>query len=440
MLPLLEILRTTDLENASKQDLRNLIKRVRISNKITATFIDLRTAGEIELRQYLQDIVIAHQPVEIEAIALQEAEVTEADPTHTLSDFDGIESKTITVEPDANRLVYILADGNYFDTVSHKSSLVPNPDSLVYITDANRYLEMNARSKSDFFTIAEPVYPLVFDHETPSFNKHARNALNALLRFGKYHGNEINTGWLSGILRDVMFRDTLKRVKEPMLLSDDIFYSLAGIDPLEVKIFKSLLANADDFNVTIPTPKEISQNLINVYGIDFSSQISVYRQLHKNILHLQRQCGVSSLHKKHFAMRDKLFTAYDYEKQLSITEADRIILKKEAFKITQYFTELTHDYTLLVENLENEECNPAPINLNILNLGIESDYVSIRSESIKWKQKNDGYYRSESEYFPLDPDKIELNFFKWDTELQGYDCTYALVAMHRDNSRFPWLA
>ena len=89
---LLELIRSTDLENASKQDLRNLIKRIRLFSKFNAPAIDLRTADEIELRQYLEDIVAAHTEkaeivasVEPEAIAPQEAEVTvETEPSTPL--------------------------------------------------------------------------------------------------------------------------------------------------------------------------------------------------------------------------------------------------------------------------------------------------------------------------------------------------------------------
>lgn len=453
-----ESLASIDLNALSKAQLKSYVK---LAREEWGHQIDLRSANIHDLIEYLQmylrfkaESENSISCAEPEAIAPQEAEVIEAELTHTLSDLPElltVETETLKTENnnhpinsginDINRLVYLKADGYYFDTVSHKSSLVPNPDWLIHKYDASRYLDMNARSRSDFFTTAEPVYPLVYDHETPSFNEHARNAINALLRFGTYHGNEITTGWLSGVLRDCMIRNTKpERVKEMMLLSDDVYYSLVGIDPLQVKVFKNLVANAGAFNVQIPTPKEISQNLINVYGIDFSCQISIYHQMRENMWHLQQLCGISSLHEKHFAIRDKLFSAQEYDHQLIVIDADRIILKKDAFRTTQYFKELTHDYTLFVENLDNEESEPAPTDLNILNLGLEADDVWLRSQSIKWGRQTDGNYRSVDEYFPLEPDKIELTFLKWNNERYDYDSTYKLVAVHRDNRRFPWLA
>lgn len=431
MSDLLLTLTTTDLENASKQQLKYLVKRVRDA---WGRAIDLRkVTGDVELKQYLQDFIASHV-TKNEEIVTEVA--TDAELENELE--VNIEIEIVPDHNPDNDLVYIKADGNYYDILTHNISIIPNPDWLIIRKEANSYLKMNELSKSNFFTLVEPIYPILYDNETPTFNQHARDAINALLRFGTVHGDEINTDWLTGVLKDALFHHAKNRVKEPVMMSDDIYYSLAGLDPTDVKSFNRLNSFIKSTNASCATPKEISDNLRKVYGIDFTNPVEVYQQIRENFWHLQQLCGISALNEKHFAIRDKLFSAHKYEHQLIVDDSDREILKSETVKTAKYFQNLTIDYNLFSEDLDSEECEKLPIDFDLLALAHESDYVRIDSRSMRWAVQSDGSFRGVGEAYPVDPDRIELTFFKWDDEGYDFEPTYQLIAVHRDNKRFPW--
>lgn len=69
-------------------------------------------------------------------------------------------------------------------------------------------------------------------------------------------------------------------------------------------------------------------------------------------------------------------------------------------------------------------------------MAYDADHVRIYSRSHRWAIQPNGGFRSVGEAFPVNPDCIELTFFKWDEEYYDYEAIYKLVAVNSDNTRY----
>jgi hypothetical protein len=296
-----DLLLTTDLSNATKQQLKNLVKAIRSS---WGKVIDLRKADAVALKQYLEDYLTAQatEP-EVDAVA-PEAEVTLTENaeveivTHTFTDdFEGIEQR-----------------------------------------------------------IMQPEVP-------ESFNNVASRTIDILLQFGIGYGDIVNREWITGILKDCSWRPSLPSgVTEKLILSDPIYYGLAGISHDSIALYERLVKSPEEFG---NIPEEAKQGadfyrtIGSMFGADKIAQISAYHSIRDNLNYLQERLGISSLEPRSYAIRDKFFTTQDYNDQMALLDSDRRVLKSEAQRISEYFQLLTTDYQLF-RQMDDERLDPLP--------------------------------------------------------------------------------
>lgn len=357
-----DLLFTTDLQNATKAELKALVKRVR---QEFGKAIDLRTADVTALRQYLQDYLM-----------------TQTEPTED-------------------------------DVIGGTAATV---------TDA-------------IFSKPEPML------ETPgTFNKIVNASLTILTTKGTAHDSQVNTEWLSAILADCCSRAIRPQmVKEKLLLDDGVYYGLAGFSIENAAIFKRFTVSPDEF---VDVPEDVkgevekTQNLASIIGADGLGELMVYHTIRDNLQYLQKISNISGLCSRAYAIRDKLFSTLSEEGQLSFLDSDRILLKKEAPRIAEYFSLVTDGYNFLKLN-DDESSEPLPQDFDLKSHAAKADHIWIFAQSWDWQLHEKGGYRGHH-VDRLEPDEITLSLDVWDGK--EYNSFLTIVAQHCDPSRRPWLA
>ncbi|MGI2907644.1 hypothetical protein [Tolypothrix sp. VBCCA 56010] len=407
-----DLLFSTDIENATKEQLKSLVKAVR---EQFGRAIDLRKADINELRQYLQDY-----------LATQVEEVT-PEPEVTTSEIAEIE--TVNESPALSEL----------PTLSYEIVELPTSDDPDF-NAANE--EFYFGDRADVEKAAEEGFychlPLELE-KPPSFNKYTERSIAILLEFGTAYGNELNAEWIAGILKDCAWRASIRRsISEKLILSDPIFYGLAGHDLETIGLFNRIVRSPEEFG---DIPKDMQKganfysNIGNLLGGEAVSAICQYHTIRDNLNYLQQLHGISSLEKRSKAVKDRLFEYFDYNDQMALLPSDRAVLKAEAPRIAEYFQTLTSDYEVYRSN-DDESLERLPDDFCLMTAVAEADYAWIYAQSIDWKPSKDGY--SGGHVDRLDPDEITVCLSKWDGD--QYDGFLYLKAIHFDPSRRPWLA
>jgi len=273
----------------------------------------------------------------------------------------------------------------------------------------------------------------------PSFNEVAKATIPLLLKRGTVHGNELNTEWIRAILGDCSIRNiALSRVKEPLLREDAVFLGLAGISPEHLNTFKRIVVSPEEFDIQQDEEgkPDFYQRIGSVFGADALCEIAIYHRIRANLRHLQSGLGISSLHSRSYAIRDKLFSVQDYDCQLELMSRDRIQLKNEVPRIVEYFLSLTGNYQLFRE-LNDESLEPLGDDIDLPAIALTSEYAWIHSQSYSWELQPNGGYSGHSSH-RLDPDEISLCLQVWDSQDNDFSSFYRVKAEHRDPSRFPW--
>lgn len=271
-----------------------------------------------------------------------------------------------------------------------------------------------------------------------TFNEITRASIAILLNRGTSHGNTLTSTWIQEILGDCQIRGiALNRVKEPLLKDDSLFYGLAGIAPEQLNIFRRIMTSPDEFDIVqdAPDKPDFYQRIGSAFGADAMCEIAIYHRIRSNLRHLQTTLGISALHSRCYAIRDKLFSVQDYEWQLELMPRDRVHLKAEVPRIVSYFLSLVGDYDLFRE-LDDESVEPLG-DVDLHAIALTAEYAWINSESYNWQPQPNGGYRGQSDA-RIDPDSISLSLQIWDKKDNDFSSYYRVCAEHRDKSRFPW--
>lgn len=293
--------------------------------------------------------------------------------------------------------------------------------------------------------VEEAVAPEPAELEIPeSFNAIASRTIDILLQFGSGYRSIINQAWLQGILKDASWRATIPgSVTEKLLLSDPIFYGLAGIGIAHdsIALFERVAKTPEEFR-DIPedaTPSaDFYRNLGLLLGVDKIAQIAAYHSIRANLNYLQQRLGISSLEPRTAGIRDKLFEYWDYNDQMALLDSDRLTLKAQTGKIAAYFQSLTSDYQLFRE-MDDESLEPLPEDFDLqamMSHAFGCDYCWLHAESFEWQPYSDGYIGHHVQR--LNPDKISLYLDSWNGS--EYVSFLRLVAHHPDPARRPWEA
>ncbi|MBW4607815.1 MAG: hypothetical protein KME22_11450 [Hassallia sp. WJT32-NPBG1] len=384
-----DLLFTTDLENATKEQLRALVKRVR---EETGKPIDLRKADAIALRQYLEDYK-ATQATESECDVIEPADI---------SNFEGIEQDVMQVTEWLNSCPLTCAPCSY------QVCDLPEPE------------------------VEKP----------PTFNTIASTTIDIILQGATAYGNIVNAAWIGGILTDCRVRSIRpERVKEPLILKDHVFLGLAGLPLDSLDTLKAVIRRPEEFGDMPPEVRESKafyDNIGGLIGSDALSDLFLYHNIRDNLNYLQVRLGISSLEPRHYAIRDKLFSTIDYDCQLQLLPSDRIELELQVPRICEYFQSLTSDYEIF-RVYDDEVEKPLPKDFDLARQASIADYGWIYAESFNWKPHSGGGYIG-THTDRLHPDRIELYLSFWHDGEGDYRSFLRLIAYHPDASRRPWLA
>lgn len=318
------------------------------------------------------------------------------------------------------------------------------------VHDLIEYLNMYLKFKAELETACEQVEN-VNESETveieelpetpPSFNIVTRTAVDILLSHGTEFGNELTTSWFSEILCDCRMRSLRPvEVRDKLILSDFVYYGLAGLELSEVGLFKRIVRAPQEFGTLSATQKEVVnqyQTISELLGSNGMAETVVYHTIRDNLNYLQQLLSISSLRPKNHALRDKLFSTLDYDCQMVLTAHDRHILKKESTRVAQYFKSITTDYKLYQE-LDDESLEEVDSNIDLILLASTAEYCWLYSESHNWKPTGDSRFISDESIKRVEPDRITLYFQNWDKSINDYSSFYRVVAVHPDPTRSPW--
>lgn len=275
----------------------------------------------------------------------------------------------------------------------------------------------------------------------PSFNIVTRTAVDILLSHGTEFGKELTTSWFSEILCDCRMRSVKPvEVREKLILSDFIYYGLAGLELNEVGLFKRIVRSPEEFGTLSNNQKQIVnpyEKISNLIGGNAMSEMVVYHTIRDNLNYLQQLLSVSALKPKNYAIRDKLFATLDYDMQMVLTSHDRHLLRKETTRIAQYFKSITIDYKLYRE-LDDESLEEIDSNVDLVLLASTAEYCWLYSESHNWKPNKNGGFTSNESVKRIEPDRITLYYQNWDKSINDYSSFYRVVAYHPDPTRSPW--
>jgi hypothetical protein len=263
---------------------------------------------------------------------------------------------------------------------------------------------------------------------------------NAYLRFVK-HVDILRKGkekqddgeFLASILRDCSFRRiSPESVIDKRILEPNIFYGLAGMTcEMGDKVFTAI-ARPSEFDIS-PPPK-CSQSLYNIFGGSAMAEIGIYHQIRENINELQLRENISSITSNKRVIRGKLIRYLDYNDQMMLLDKDREILRSQVPKLVDFFRLISNGYAGFNE-LDDESL--VPLIPGVLDVAMqESEYVWVAAESLNWTKSGDmwtGHYCHR-----YDPDRIRLEFTKWDTSNKYFKSFCSIIAKHPDKSRIPW--
>ena len=411
-----QTLASIDLTACSKAQLKTFVKLARDE---WGRAIDLRSANVHDLIEYLQ-MYLQFKAVapETEVTTSKNAEIETV--TYTPSDFEGIEPEVM------ERTDWLNATPLSCDICNYQ--VCDLSEEVIFCDGCEKRCELVAEE------LPKPV-------EIPeSFNAIASRTIDILLQFGSGYGDIVNRAWIEGILKDCSWRATIPgSVTEKLVLSDAIFYGLAGIDSDSIALYQHVVKCPEEF---LDMPEDVKgganfyRNLGSLFGADKIAQIAAYHSIRDNLNYLQQRLNISSLEPRHYAIRDKLFTTIDYDQQMSLLPSDRATLELEAPKIAAYFQLLTTDYQLFrVYNDETEK--PLSKDFDLARQASIADHAWIYAESFDWiRQSGGGYIGTHCDR--LHPDRVELSLSFWNGS--DYDSFLRLVAYHPDQTRRPWLA
>ena len=396
-------LASIDLNALSKQQLRSYTK---LAREEWGRSIDLRSSNIHDLREYLTMYLSWKATAESEAT---EPEVEAVAPE--------VEVAISNIEENA--------------TVSQAPALEPEDFEITICDRCEKRCELAPELPEPALKVPE------------TFNNITARTVDILLQFGTAYGNLVDKDWIAGILQDCRWRSTIpNQLREKLILSDPIYYGLAGIAHDSIALYQRVVRSPEEFG-NIPEKAnpgaDFYRNIGSLIGADKIAQISVYHTIRNNLNYLQERLGISSLEPRTAAIRDKLFENRDYNDQMIILPSDRRTLKAETPRIAAYFQALTTDYKLYCE-LDDESLEPLPEGFDLqvmLGQSFGCDYAWIRAESYTWQPTSDGGFIGHH-IQQLDPDKITLSLNAWDGD--DYASFLRIVAHHRDGSRFPWLA
>lgn len=345
-----DLLFTTDLEDATKEQLRSLVKRVR---EESGRPIDLRKADIVALRQYLTDYLTAQA-------AASDPEPQAEAVAHTLSDFEGIDQVAM------ERTDWTAATPLSCDVCNYQVCDLP--------------------------AAAEPEAP-------QSFNTISQWSIDTILCHSNVHGDgrrpagsdRIDKDWLCGILRDCVSRSIRpERVKESLILKDHIFLGLAGLPISEADTLKAVIRRPSEFGDLSPESEAYHQNMSALLGCDGMTDMIVHHMIRDNLNYLQQLLGISCLEPRSYAVRDCLFTTQDYNSQLQILESDRLALKSEAPRVAAYFELVAEGYTVEQE-MDDDTTQPFDI-ADLAGMASIAEYAWVYAESFDWEPTSDGGY------------------------------------------------
>lgn len=290
------------------------------------------------------------------------------------------------------------------------------------VYDLIEYLTMFLQFKAELETACEEVENVneseaieieELAETPPNFNIVTRTAVDILLTHGTEYGSELNTSWFSEILCDCRMR-SLKpvEVREKLILSDFIYYGLAGLELNEVGLFKRIVRSPEEFGTLSSSEKQTAnhyEKISNVIGGHAMSEMVMYHIIRDNLNYLQQLLVISSLKPKNYALRDKLFATLDYDCQMVLTNYDRHVLRKETTRVAQYFKSITHDYELYCE-LDDESFEKIDSNVDLVLLASTADYCWISCPD------------------RLVQNRITLYYQNWDKSINDYSSFYRVVA------------
>jgi hypothetical protein len=246
--------------------------------------------------------------------------------------------------------------------------------------------------------------------------------------------------------------NTLTKLKPTTFngLADEAFRELAEVtgEAYSIELFSRLVVDCMCKVSGFDREGSLIEDVKTFYalaGVDFDTAPKdlplavIYIGVKNNIQYLQTIHGITSLHTRYFAVRDRLYSFREYDDSFFLQQADKDFLRAEVPRLINLYLSLatTDKYDFFLED-PLDGLTPIADYIDTFSEVFKADYVTFYPESREWNLAADGSYVSEREIKRSCPDSLTMFVGFWNKAEKDFDIK-SIVARHKDKSRFPWL-